>query len=52
MTDIGHPAIDWTALATGMGVQHATRAHTSADLELALKCAIEYKGPSLIECVL
>ena len=52
MTDIGHPAIDWTALAKGMGVQHATRANTSEDLQLALQRAIDHKGPSLIECVL
>ena len=52
MTDIGHPVIDWKALARGMGVQHVTRACTSEDLRLALQHAIDYKGPSLIECVL
>lgn len=52
MTDIGHPVIDWIAIATGMGVQHATRAHNCEDLQLALQHAIDHKGPSLIECVL
>ena len=52
MTDIGRPVSDWTALAAGMGVQRATRAYTSGDLQLALQHAIDHKGPSLIECVL
>ena len=52
LTDIGHPIIDWTELATGMGVQHAVKAHTSEDLQDALQQALGHKGPSLIECVL
>ena len=52
MTDIGHPVIDWIALAAGMGMQHVTRAHTSENLQLALQHALDCKGPSLIECVL
>lgn len=52
LTDIGHPVISWTALATGMGVQYAVQAHTSEDLQAALQHALNRKGPSLIECVL
>ena len=52
LTDIGTPSIDWVALAQGMGVQQASRAHTSEDLAVAISQALMHKGPTLIECLL
>jgi len=52
LTDIGHPSIDWVALAKGMGVHQAVRAHTAAELATALDEALDNAGPNLIECLL
>lgn len=52
LTEIGQPAIDWVALAQGMGVQHAVKAATAEELADALKAALQHSGPSLIECLL
>jgi len=51
LTDLSHPAIDWTALARGFGVP-ATRAHTAEELTQALGAALAGSGPSLIEAML
>jgi acetolactate synthase-1/2/3 large subunit len=51
LTDLSHPALDWTALARGFGVP-ASRAATAEDLARALSAALAEPGPSLIECTL
>jgi acetolactate synthase-1/2/3 large subunit len=51
MLDIDAPALDWTALAKGMGVE-ASRATTSEDFVKALRAALARRGPYLIEAVL
>lgn len=52
LTEIGQPAIDWVALAQGMGVQHAVKAATAEELADAFKTALQRSGPSVIECIL
>ncbi|PRW56678.1 decarboxylase [Chlorella sorokiniana] len=51
LTEIGSPAIDWVALAQGMGVP-ASRATTCEELAAAMSAALARPGPSLIEAVL
>jgi acetolactate synthase-1/2/3 large subunit len=51
MLDIGNPALDWVALARGMGVE-AERAHDCAEFTRAFEDAMKHKGPRLIEAVL
>ncbi|MDX1650292.1 MAG: acetolactate synthase large subunit, partial [Myxococcota bacterium] len=51
LTDLGHPAPDWVALATGLGVP-ARRADTGETLAEALRAALAEPGPGLIEAVL
>jgi acetolactate synthase-1/2/3 large subunit len=51
MIDISHPALDWVALARGMGVE-AERARDCAEFARAFEAAIRQKGPQLIEAVL
>lgn len=51
LTEIGSPAIDWVALAQGMGVP-AQRAATCEELAAALAAALARQGPSLIEAAL
>lgn len=51
LTDIGSPAIDWVALAGGMGVP-ASRATTAEELAAALAAGLQRSGPTLIEAVL
>jgi acetolactate synthase-1/2/3 large subunit len=51
LTDLGSPALDWVALAGGMGVP-AEQATTSEDLMRALQHAFAEPGPHLIEAVL
>jgi acetolactate synthase-1/2/3 large subunit len=51
MLDIGHPDLDWTALARGMGVE-AERARDCAQFARAFEDAMKSKGPRLIEAVL
>ncbi len=51
LLDIGDPDLDWTALATGMGVA-AERVTTVAAFRDSFGRAIRTKGPVLIEAVL
>jgi acetolactate synthase-1/2/3 large subunit len=51
MLNIDAPALDWTALAKGMGVE-ASRAATSEEFAKALRAALARRGPYLIEAVL
>jgi len=51
LTDLSHPAADWTALARGFGVP-ATRAQTAEELAQALAAALASPGPALIEAIL
>jgi acetolactate synthase-1/2/3 large subunit len=51
LTDLGSPALDWVALATGMGVP-AVRATTTEELTEALATAFAEPGPHLVEAVL
>ena len=51
MLDIGHPDLDWVALARGMGVE-AERAQDCAEFAAAFEDAMKHKGPRLIEAVL
>jgi acetolactate synthase I/II/III large subunit len=46
--DIGHPDLDWTLLAKGMGVP-GTRVTTLDAFGKALKAGLEAEGPTLIE---
>ena len=48
MLSIGRPAIDWVALARGMGVE-ASRANNCAQLAKALGAGLRSEGPYLIE---
>lgn len=51
MLDIGHPDLDWVALARGQGVE-AERAHDCAEFAVLFEDAMKQKGPRLIEAVL
>lgn len=51
LTELGKPALNWVALAAGMGV-HATRVSTSEELKREFLAALERQGPSLIEAEL
>jgi acetolactate synthase I/II/III large subunit len=51
MLDIDQPALQWTHLATGMGVE-AARATTAEEFGHALQAALSRKGPFLIEAVI
>ena len=51
MLDIGHPDLDWVALARGMGVE-AERARDCTEFARAFEDAMKSKGPRLIEAVL
>jgi acetolactate synthase-1/2/3 large subunit len=51
MLDLDQPALQWTKLAAGMGME-ATRATTAEELCNALKSALSRKGPFLIEAVI
>lgn len=51
MVDIGRPALDWVALACGMGVE-AVRAETAEDFDDAYARALASPGPALVEAVL
>lgn len=52
LTNLGPPFLDWVALANGLGVQHATRAHTGIELAEQLATALAINGPVLIEAML
>ena len=51
MLDLDQPALQWTQLAAGMGVE-AARVTTAEALCKVLKAALSRKGPFLIEAVL
>ena len=51
LLDLGGPALDFVALATGMGVP-ATRATTAEELADQLRTALAEPGPHLIDAVL
>jgi acetolactate synthase-1/2/3 large subunit len=51
MLDLDQPALRWTQLAGGMGVE-AARATTAEEFSHALKAALSRKGPFLIEAVI
>jgi acetolactate synthase-1/2/3 large subunit len=51
LLDLGGPALDFVALATGMGVP-ATRAETAEDLAGQLATALREPGPHLVQAVL
>lgn len=51
LTDLGHPAIDWVALARGLGVP-GQRAETPDALVAALRAALSEPGPALVEAIL
>ncbi len=51
MLDLHNPELDWTKLASGMGVE-ASRATTIKDFESQFADAMRQKGPRLIEAVL
>jgi acetolactate synthase-1/2/3 large subunit len=51
MLDLDQPALQWTQLAAGMGVE-AARATTAEEFNGQLKAALGRKGPFLIEAVL
>jgi acetolactate synthase I/II/III large subunit len=51
MISLDNPAIDWTLLARGMGVE-AVRADSTASFRRALEGALGRRGPFLIEAVI
>jgi acetolactate synthase I/II/III large subunit len=51
LLDLSRPTLDFTALATGMGVP-ASRAATASELATQLRRALAEPGPHLIEAVL
>jgi acetolactate synthase-1/2/3 large subunit len=51
LLDLGGPALDFVALATGMGVP-ATRATTAGELAAQFRTALAEPGPHLIDAVL
>jgi acetolactate synthase I/II/III large subunit len=51
LTSLGEPALDWVALAGGMGVP-AQRATTAGELAAALERALAEPGPHLVEMVM
>src|SRR3954471_2264893 len=51
LLDLGGPALDFVALAQGMGVP-ATRATTAEELADQLRAALAEPGPHLIDAVL
>lgn len=51
MLDIGHPELDWVALARGHGVE-AERAHDCRAFATLFEDAMRHPGPRLIEAVL
>jgi acetolactate synthase-1/2/3 large subunit len=51
MLTLDRPALDWVALARGMGVE-AVRVDELGAFDKALRDALGRKGPALIEVVL
>jgi acetolactate synthase-1/2/3 large subunit len=50
LTSLGGPALDWVALANGMGVP-AERATTAGEVAVAMERALAEPGPHLVEMV-
>jgi acetolactate synthase-1/2/3 large subunit len=50
MLDIGHPEMDWTALARGFGIE-ASRAEDIESFDRQFAEAMRSRGPRLIEAV-
>jgi acetolactate synthase I/II/III large subunit len=51
LLDLDQPALQWTKLAAGMGVE-AVRATTTEEFCTALRGAMSRRGPFLIEAVI
>jgi acetolactate synthase-1/2/3 large subunit len=51
LTDLGHPELDWVALAKGMGVQ-GVRVDSADALVGALERAFAEPGPALVEALI
>ena len=51
MLGLDHPALEWVALANGMGVE-AARADTCERFDALLDSALSRPGPFLIEAVI
>jgi acetolactate synthase-1/2/3 large subunit len=51
LTDLGHPVLDWVALARGLGVP-GVRVESADELVAALRRSLAEPGPTLIEAVL
>lgn len=51
LTSLANPALDWVAIATGLGVP-ASRATSAEDFHAKFTAAVAAKGPQLIECQL
>ncbi|MEN9726674.1 MAG: hypothetical protein RL434_1040 [Pseudomonadota bacterium] len=51
MLDLGNPALRWTELARGMGV-NAARAETAEEFEQILRSMLGTRGPHLIEVMI
>ena len=51
MLELGHPDLDFVALASGMGVP-AWRATTAEEFTVQLERAFSTPGPALVEAVL
>jgi len=51
MFDLTNPALDWVALAQGMGVE-AVRVESRVDFEAAFASAMQHRGPMLIEAMI
>jgi acetolactate synthase-1/2/3 large subunit len=51
LTDLSRPDLDWTALATGMGVP-SSRATTTDDFVVQLRRSLATAGPTLIEAII
>jgi acetolactate synthase-1/2/3 large subunit len=51
LLDLSRPVLDFTAIASGMGVP-ARRANTAAEFADALSAALAEPGPHLIEAAL
>jgi acetolactate synthase-1/2/3 large subunit len=50
LTSLGEPALDWVALAGGMGVP-ARRATTAGEVAAGIEWALAEPGPHLVEMV-
>lgn len=51
MLDLSNPALDWTSIARGMGMQ-ADRATNAEEFHQLLEAAMQQRGPRLIEAII